>query len=212
MFPLFFRVCPPVTTCSSHQIQACLDAGLLSDVIELLLSNSDEDEMLQCACALTNALNGGSVLQVCRLVTHTPSVLTALNVVLASSNQALLWLAPQTLQRVMQAGDAIRDGGLDAETAAIVAALCPSGQHPFTARVAATCMRHLHAVASSDKIGQHISSTANHILKTWWSEAEVKEAIEAQRIQEQMQAAASASSSSPAPVSPLRVDSLAPDA
>ena len=179
VFLSFLPRLSPVAVCGSHQIQACLDAGLLSVVIESLLSNSDEEQMLQCVYALANALNGGSVLQVCRLVTHTPSVLAALNVLLASSREFLLHVALRSLERVMQVGVILSNGSLDAETAAAVAAMGLSGHRPFTARVAATCMRNLHAVASSNKIDLHIASDANRILKTWWSKAEAKDAMTA---------------------------------
>ena len=174
-----------VTAGNSDQIQACLDVGLLSIVIDLLIVNEDEEVSNECSYALANSLTGGSLPQLCHLVSHTPSALFALNIVLKSSKEPVLRVALESLERILRTGDDLLYEGAD--RAGLSRDLCDrmdAGEHPFTELVAHTCLRSLAAIESNEAMEDDLANVASGILQKWWNEGEVEEILQAQEKEE----------------------------
>ena len=152
-----------VTAGNSDQIQACLDGDLLSIVIDLLIANEDEEVSNECSHALANSLTGGTVEQICRLVSHSSLALVALNVSLASSKESVVRVSVDALHRVMRAGDELLAGVVDTDALSHeLRDLVFAGEHPFAELVAGACRSNLCALKNSHD--EEIADNARDIL------------------------------------------------
>lgn len=177
-----------VTAGSSDQIQQCLDAGLLSMIIALLIADADEEVSNECSYVISNSLTGGTLAQMIRLVTQPPYLMPALNVVLKSSNPAILRVAFEALQHLMDAGDdllsAYDPDAPNAEFLLLPPALrvhVESDINPFRDLVATHCMRHIQAACKGDVA----ENAAKQVRDGWWTEEEVEEACSKQSAAEE---------------------------